>query len=145
MNRQRYPLISLLMILSLTAAAEGDGFVVVKPGDIQWREAPNMPGLSGTILAGDPSKPGPYVLRGRFAPGFINPPHRHDQDRFVVVISGTWYVGRGEKLDLDAMEALPPGSFMKHPAGGAHYDGAKDGEVIVQISGVGPVATEYIK
>ena len=133
------------LLIVLTAAAEGDGFRVVKPDEIAWRDAPNMPGLSGIVLAGDPSQPGPYVMRGRFAPGLINPPHRHDQERHVVVLSGTWYVGTGEKLDLENMQALPAGSFMVHPAGGAHYDGAKDSEVIVQISGIGPVSTEYIK
>ena len=96
----------VLLAMVLNVAAAGDGFVIKRPADIEWRDAPNMPGLSGVILAGDPSKPGPYVMRGRFAPGFINPPHRHDQDRFIVVLSGTWYVGTGEKLDLDAMQAL---------------------------------------
>ena len=36
---------------------------------------------------------------------------------------------------------LKPGSFMKHPAGTNHYDGAKDEEVTVQIFGIGPSAT----
>ena len=33
------------------------------------------------------------------------------------------------------------GTFMMHPAGAHHYDGAKDEEVIVQIMGIGPSAT----
>jgi quercetin dioxygenase-like cupin family protein len=144
MTQGLFRFLPLIVVLGV-AAAEDDGFRVVKPEAIQWRAAPNMPGLSGATLAGDPSKPGPYVMRGRFAPGFINPPHRHDQERHIVVISGTWYVGTGETLDLENMQALPAGSFMVHPAGGAHYDGAKDGEVVVQISGVGPVSTDYIK
>jgi hypothetical protein len=71
-------------------------------------------------------------------------PHKHSQDRFVTVISGIWYTGTGDKFEPEKTEGLPPGSFMKHPAKASHYDGAKEGEVIVQISGIGPVTTEYI-
>jgi len=134
----------LLVVLGVTAA-EGDGFRVIKAEDIQWKESTELPGLSTAVLAGDPSKPGPYVIRGRFAPGLINPPHTHDQDRYIVVISGTWYAGIGDKIEPDKMQPLPAGTLMVHPAGGAHYDGSKEGEVIVQITGVGPVSTEYIK
>lgn len=43
------------------------------------------------------------------------------------------------------MVPLSPGSYMKHPAGGVHYDGAKDGEVIVEIRGMGPVKTVFLE
>jgi hypothetical protein len=36
------------------------------------------------------------------------------------------------------MIPLSPGSFMKHPARGGHFDGSKDSEVIVQVMGIGP-------
>jgi hypothetical protein len=71
-------------------------------------------------------------------------PHTHSQDRLVTVISGTWYTGTSEKFEPDKTVGLPAGSFMKHPAKAAHYDGAKDEEVIVQITGMGPVSTDYI-
>ena len=37
------------------------------------------------------------------------------------------------------------GSYVKHPAGGIHYDGAKDEEVIVEIRGIGPVESVYLE
>ena len=120
------------------------GFVRINPTDIKWANVPTMPGLEAALLAGDPSKPGPYIMRVKFAPGVMTRPHKHSHDRFVTVISGTWYTGTGEKFEPEKTEGLPPGGFMKHPAMGAHYDGAKEGEVIVQISGMGPVTTEYI-
>jgi hypothetical protein len=40
---------------------------------------------------------------------------------------------------------LKPGSFMKHPAGGHHFDGAKDEEVILQIIGMGPSGTTRLR
>ena len=37
-----------------------------------------------------------------------------------------------------------PGNFAVHHPGKLHYDGAKDEEVIVQISGVGPSGTKVV-
>jgi hypothetical protein len=120
----------------------GNGFIKIKPAEIKW--ASSASGLQTALLAGDPSKPGPYVLRVKFPPGVMTRPHRHSQDRFVTVISGTWYTGTSDKFEPDKTDGLPAGSFMKHPAGAVHYDGAKTEEVIVQIIGMGPVTTEYI-
>ena len=131
---------------SPVAATQGEesGFVRIKPTSVKWVNVPSMPGLQTAVLVGDPSRPGPYIIRVKFAPGVMTRPHKHSQDRFVTVISGVWYAGTGDKFEPEKTEGLPPGSFMKHPAKAAHYDGAKDEEVIVQISGMGPVSTEYI-
>ncbi len=45
------------------------------------------------------------------------------------------------KNGLDSMKA---GSYVTHPAGGIHYDGARDEAVIVQIIGMGPVTTTQL-
>jgi hypothetical protein len=66
-------------------------------------------------------------------------------DRFITVIEGTWWTGTGENFDASSMIPLRPGSFMKHPAGTHHYDGAKDEEVIVQLMGMGPSTTTRMK
>jgi hypothetical protein len=42
------------------------------------------------------------------------------------------------------MVPMKPGSIVVHPAGGHHFDGARDEEVIVQIIGMGPVTTTQI-
>jgi hypothetical protein len=68
-------------------------------------------------------------------------PHFHDKERLVTVIKGTWYTGEGDVYDPARTIPVKTGGFMLHPAGMHHYDGAKDEEVIVQIIGMGPVAT----
>lgn len=93
------------------------------------------------VVFGDPSKPGMYVIRNRFAPGQTSRPHFHDQERFVTVIKGTWWTGEGDVFKADTMIPIKPGGFMYHPAGFHHYDGSKGEEVIVQIMGMGPVKT----
>ena len=92
-------------------------------------------------MMGDGSKPGFYVTRARFAPGRGSKPHYHDQDRYVTVIKGTWWTGKGDVYKPETMVAIKPGGFMFHPAGYHHYDEARDEEVIVQIMGPGPVKT----
>jgi quercetin dioxygenase-like cupin family protein len=99
----------------------------------------NAPAIA--VLAGDPEKEGFYLLRAKFAPGVMSSPHYHSTDRHVTVISGTWYTGTGREFDRDNVVPLQPGSYMMHPAGAIHYDGSRDGEVIVEIKGVGPAST----
>jgi quercetin dioxygenase-like cupin family protein len=123
---------------------DADGFVIVRPADLDWQGVPGIPGVQAAKVLGDPSGPGPYVMRARFSPGVMTRPHRHSSDRYVVVISGTWYVGTGEEFDPLNTQPLPAGSFMLHPAGAVHFDGARDEPVEVQISGIGPVTTEWL-
>jgi hypothetical protein len=39
---------------------------------------------------------------------------------------------------------LKPGDFMRHPAGGPHYDGALDEDTWVAIGGYGPTKATVI-
>jgi hypothetical protein len=61
------------------------------------------------------------------------------------VLKGTWYTGTGDEFTPDKTIPLKPGSYMKHPAGLHHFDGAKDEEVILQIVGVGPTGTTRLR
>ena len=122
-----------------------NGFVIVRPEEIRWRAASDIPGVQTAVISGDPSKPGLYVLRVKFPPGVMTRPHVHNQDRLVAVLQGTWWVGTGAAFEPDKTVPLKAGSFMKHPAGAEHYDGAKDEEVIVQIVGMGSASTTFVK
>lgn len=140
MSRYKW-LFSMLAFLPIAnAAVDADGFVRLRPEEIVFPEATGS-GPAVTVLAGDPDKEGFYLLRARFAPGVMSSPHYHSSDRHVTVISGTWYTGSGSVLDRDNTIPLPAGSYMMHPAGAVHYDGAKDEAVIVEIKGIGPAST----
>lgn len=107
------------------------------PAEIKWVR--NAAGTNETaVLFGDPSKPGPYVVRLKWLPGNMSRPHFHPHDRFFIVISGTWWMGTGEKFDPDSTVGAPAGSYVIHHAGKIHYDGAKGEEVVIQVSGMGP-------
>jgi quercetin dioxygenase-like cupin family protein len=127
------------------AVVDQNGFVTLKLGQEQWQEYPGIEGIQYMLVDGDLKKPGPYVIRVKFSPGTMSMPHFHPEDRLVAVLKGTWWTGVGDKFEPDTTVPLPVGSFMKHPAGEPHYDGAKTEEVILQIIGVGPSGTTFLK
>jgi quercetin dioxygenase-like cupin family protein len=119
-----------------STAQDEQGFVRLTPEQVVWER--RDPGPDIAVIAGDPEQEGFYVLRARFAPGVFSAPHYHPSDRHVTVLSGTWYTGTGPEFDVTKAVPLGPGSYMLHPAGAVHWDGAVDDEVIVEIKGIGP-------
>ena len=100
------------------------------------------------VLFGDPTKAGIYAVQITFKAGSGSRPHFHDQDRFVTVVKGTWYVALGpdsDVYDLSKMTAMKAGSFIYHPAFGHHYDGAHEEDATVRIIGMGPVKTTNLE
>ena len=126
------------------AQTDAKGFVRMTPEQADWKDVPNGHGVQTAVVSGDPGKAGLYVVRVKFPPGIMSAPHFHPEDRHAVVLKGTWYTGTDDSWDPDRTVALKPGSYMKHPAGAIHYDGAKDEEVIVQITGYGPSGTTEV-
>ena len=109
------------------------------PAQIPWVASPS--GSVQATLAGDPNKPGLYVILVKWTPHHMSRPHFHPNDRYVTVISGTWWVGTGSKYDPDSTVPIPAGSFVTHTAKEIHYDGAKDGETVLEIVGMGPATS----
>ena len=136
--------LSLLAIaVTVASAAEPDPAVLSYklPADLKWTDSTEYPGLKSAVLYGDPTKPGPYAVRNRFSAGTFSRPHSHSGDRFILVLSGTWWVGTGSKFDPDSTKPMPVGSTVVHNAGKVHYDGAKNEACEVIIYGMGPVTT----
>ena len=109
------------------------------PDQIKWVENPN--GAKQAVLVGDPAKPGLYVILTKWPPHKMSRPHWHPNDRFITVLSGTWWVGTDSKFDPDSTVPLPAGSFVTHYGKQIHYDGGKDEEVVLEIVGQGPATS----
>lgn len=126
-------------------AAEPHHHTVVPADAIKWGPAPpSLPkGAQAAVLLGSPAKEGPFVLRLKFPAGFTVPPHRHSKDELVTVISGSFAISSGEKVDRAALKPLGPASFIHLPAGMPHYAVA-EAESVVQINGVGPFDVVYV-
>ena len=109
---------------------------IQKPTQIKW--IVNTNGSEVANLVGDPSKPGLYVLLNKWTPHHMSRPHFHPNDRYITVLSGTWWVGTGSKYNPDSTVPVPAGSYVTHYGKQIHYDGAKDVECILEIVGMGP-------
>jgi len=136
---------ALLLARTLPGQKDAQGFVRIAPEDVKWVDEPDGLGVQRAVIEGDPSKPGIYVIRVKFPPGVMSRNHFHREDRHAVVIKGTWYTGTGSEFAPGKTIPLKPGSYMKHPAGAHHFDGAKEEEVIVQLVGYGPSETTRLR
>ena len=132
--------LALGVVTAVAAAAYGQSSepYVKLPNEIEFKEPFRAGGPSGAVIYGDPKKQGLYVTRVKFSPGLKNMPHWHPDERTVVVLSGTYYFAYGDQWDEAKLKPLPAGSFLTEPPKAAHYNWAKDGEVILQITGYGP-------
>lgn len=141
---------SLLLATALGLAAAGtlaaddlpEGGLRVTTEELKWKPG-RVPGHEIAPLIGDSTKPGPYVERVKFPPNSISQAHSHPEARAYTIISGTWYVGYGDKFDPAKLKALPAGSFYTEPANVNHFSQIKEDGVTVQIVGVGPSATRF--
>ena len=138
-------LATVLFVGPMVRAVQQDqnGFVRVTPGQVKWVD--DTDGVQRATIFGDPAKPGVYVVRIKFPPGVMSRNHYHAEDRYLVVLKGTWYTGIGPEFAPDKTVPLGVGGTMKHPAGQAHFDGAKNEEVILQITGMGPSTTVRLR
>jgi hypothetical protein len=130
----------VLLFASATSADLNPAALAYKlPKDIPWVDQGG--GSARAVLAGDPNKPGLYVLLNRWKAHNMSRPHFHPNDRFITVISGTWWVGTGSKFDPDSTVPMPPGTFVTHFGKQIHYDGAKDEDAVLEIVGEGPATS----
>jgi len=132
----------LLLITPFAADAAPDPSVLAYtlPDKLEWKGDPRVGPLS-INLWGDPGKPGPYAVLVKWPAHKMSEPHIHPFARYVVVVSGTWWVGTGKTFDPAATTPLPAGTVVTHFANAPHYDGAKDEPCIIEIVGEGPATT----
>lgn len=121
-------------------------FFYVKVADVSFYDVEDSPGLGYAVLHGDPAKEGVYTIRVRIPPGTVFPPHFHDKDRHVTVLSGVWSFGAGKSGDCSKAIELRAGAYALHPKGAVHYDGACTSRFAeIQITGAGPVNTTWLE
>ena len=114
------------------------------PEEIVWHAFPAFPpSVRLAVVVGQPSEPGPYVIRVKVPSGVKLMPHKHPEDRVYTVMSGIFYVGLGTEFDGDKVKAYPPGSVIVLPGDTYHFHWAKSGEYVTQVTAIGPLGLEY--
>lgn len=128
-----------------TVSAQRAAFKAILPDDVDWKPFAALPPPAQlAVLAGQPSEPGPFTIRVKVPGGVKLMPHRHSEDRLYTVISGVFYIGRGDEFDADKLQAYPPGAVIVLPGNTSHFHWAKAGEYIAQVTAIGPLGFEYV-
>jgi hypothetical protein len=129
---------AVLLVPGRAAQPDPKAVSITLPDKIEWKKGD----ASDTALVqGDPSKPGVYIQLLKWHPNHMSRPHFHSTERYITVLSGTWWIGTGTKYDPDSTYPVTAGTYVVDRANGIHYDGAKDTECVLEIVGTGPMTT----
>jgi len=141
----RRSLLGICLLVLLPAAALAMDHMAIHANSLKWGPAPPaLPsGAQAAIVTGDPSKDGPYVVRLKVPKGYAVPPHTHPTDENVTVLSGTFHIAMGDKLDKTKGDTVKAGGFFTAKAGMQHYAWAST-PVVIQVHGIGPFAITYV-
>jgi quercetin dioxygenase-like cupin family protein len=117
---------------------------IVLPSDIKWQVDTVDSRFSAAVVLGNPDNPGLYMGLNKAQDGATIPPHWHSQDENLIVLSGTFLVGIGDKFDEHALQSVPAGGYLFLPGKMHHFCKIK-GETVWEIFGEGPFTFEEVK
>ena len=139
------PLALLLAAPCVALAEDASMGSMINANQLKWSDAPPaLPkGAKVAVLAGDPGKPGPFVMRFKAPANYRVAPHWHSQTENITVLSGTLYLGMGDKFDAKAAHALKAGGFHQLPGKTNHYAYTKS-PTVLQVQADGPFDITYV-
>jgi quercetin dioxygenase-like cupin family protein len=119
---------------------------IIPPTEVEWKAGPPslQPGAQSSVLYGDPSKEGVFVMRLKLPAGFRIAPHTHPNPEILTVISGGFHIGMGTGADEANAQRLGPGGFFAFDPGLAHYAHVEE-DTVVQLSSTGPWTINYVE
>src|SRR5262249_32296177 len=129
------------VLTSAIVVAQGNpaGMATIPLSEVKWVAQPN--GLLTAALLGDPNKPGPYLQLVKWPPNTKLLAHKHPDARYGMVITGTHYVGEGDKFDEAKLNAHPVGTYFTEPANTPHFGMTKGEGAVLYFYGIGPSGT----
>ena len=120
------------------------GWFAISPDQRKWNKLDDM-GRQTAVLFGDQSKPGLYGMLVKWPPNATAKAHSHPDERYALVVSGTFYHGHGDKFNANKLERRSTGTVFSEPAGVAHFGATKDEGAILYFVGMGPNRTDPIE
>jgi hypothetical protein len=89
-------------------------------------------------VVGDMDKAGqPFVIRIHHDAGYVVLPHTHPEDEYITVLTGSWALGMGSRVNMAELKAMEQGALGFVPKKMAHFGYAKV-ETVLQVHGIGP-------
>ena len=142
---RRAVLLASLSALVLPICALGqDHHVTVQADGLKW-SAPAVyaPGAQLSVVKGDPTKEGMYVVRLKVPAGFQIAAHTHPNDENVTVLSGSFNIGTGDKLDEKKGMLVKAGGYSFVGKSIPHFAWFTE-ETVLQLHGMGPQGVTYV-
>jgi quercetin dioxygenase-like cupin family protein len=137
-------LLSLFLGPAAHAQHHEDGHLMVLPQDLKWSPVPSLPpGAQISVIEGPLNKAAPITARLKFPANYRLPAHTHPAIEHVTVLSGTFHMGTGDKLDMKKTTPLTVGAFAIMQPGVRHFAWTAE-ETIVQMHSVGPWGITYV-
>lgn len=131
-------------VAAVTPAVFGHEHQMMLPRDLKWSEVPSLPpGAKIAVIEGKMSEAQPFTVRLSFPAGYKLPAHSHPAVERVTVMSGTFHMGMGDKLDPSKTMALTAGSIAIMQPKTNHFAWTKEATV-VQLHGTGPWGVTYV-
>ena len=132
-------------VLVCTPALADNVGAAVNQQEIPWGDAPPFlpKDAKFAVVSGDPSKNGLYVIRAKLPANYKIPAHHHPTDEHVTVLSGSFHLGMGNKLDASKGKTLGPGGFAAAPASMNHFAWTTE-PTVIQVHGLGPFEITYV-
>lgn len=144
--KQKYVIATLAAVAFpiLGVAAHDGHFAAVQPEAIKWTQpAAYAKGAQFAVIKGDPTKEGYYVVRLKVPAGFKIPAHTHPNDENVTVLSGSFNIGTGSKLDEAKGHKVKTGGYSFVAKGMTHYAWFTE-DTVIQLHGTGPQGITYV-
>ena len=137
-------LTALASIGSGACWAQAPLHMMVTPEELNWTEVGSLPaGAKVAVIEGPLTEAVPFTFRLKLPANYKIPAHWHPAIEHVTVISGTFHMGVGDKLDTSKTMPLTAGSVAIMQVKTPHFAWTKD-ETIIQIHGMGPWAINYV-
>jgi len=130
--------LSIVLLWSLPhviPAFAADPIKAMAVDSIEFKPDAHIRGIASALIAGNPKEGPNYTVIVKFSPNTKVPAHFHPDQRVITVISGTYYLGGGEKFDEGALKPYRPGTVIIIPARAPHFSGSKDDGTVVLESG----------
>lgn len=126
------------------AWADNGAHTMVTPAELPWKDVPSLPpGAKIAVIEGPLNEAMPFTFRLKLPAKYRIAAHWHPSIEHVTVITGTFHMGAGDKLDVSKTMPLGAGSVAIMQPHTRHFAWTKD-ETIIQVHGVGPWRINYV-
>ena len=137
-------LAAVVCVGTQTCWAESPAHTMVTPGEIIWTDVSSLPARAKlAVIEGPLTEAVPFTFRLKLPADYNIPAHWHPAIEHVTVVSGTFNMGVGDKLDTSKTKPLTAGSAAIMQPKTNHFAWTKE-ETIVQVHGVGQWAINYV-